>query len=111
MPLCSLTAPILFLQLGFLNYKNIELVRSKKDLIAKALHKLLVEVRINCFLHVDILEWVPIFPHNNDSKIWFIGIMLQDDEFRGYLFSNPRALKFRTHRWTEILKQILGPPQ
>lgn len=62
--------------LGFLKYKNIELVRSKKDSIAKALHKLLVE----------------------------------DDEFRGYLFSNPRALKFRTQRWTEILRRILGPP-
>eukprot|EP00250_Pteridium_aquilinum_P034870 c8243_g1_i2 orf=336-1607(+) len=61
---------------GFLNYKSIEQVRSKKDRLAKALHKLLVE----------------------------------DDEFRGYLFSNPRALKLRTQRWTEILKQVLGPP-
>jgi hypothetical protein len=31
-------------QLGFLKYKNIVAVREKKDRIANALHKLLVEV-------------------------------------------------------------------
>ncbi|MCO5581677.1 hypothetical protein L7F22_035566 [Adiantum nelumboides] len=63
--------------LGFLNYKDVDLVLSNKQNIAKALHKLLVE----------------------------------DEEFRGYLFSIPRALKFRSQRWTDILQQILGPPQ
>ncbi|KAH6559260.1 hypothetical protein KP509_1Z017100 [Ceratopteris richardii] len=62
--------------LGFLNYKNIEAVRSNKENIANALHKLLVE----------------------------------DEEFRNYLISNPRALKLRTQRWTETLAQILGSP-